>query len=116
MAEQFTESAEISMVKVPSIEAEVTVRPAEDGGRGFAAGANLEIAKTGTSNRWSVRVLDALSSRKSHHIEPGDDAFVVFLLIDSPRISYDALTPGTRFDIIDAGQVVGSGIVQARVD
>jgi len=105
------------MVKIPSIEADIKMRPMDDGGRtSFAAGSTLKLATQSTSAPVDVRVLDALSGRKAHNVGPGDDAFVVFLLVNHPGTDYSAFRSGTRFDIVDGGDVVGTGTVQARVD
>lgn len=101
------------MVKIPSIEADIKMLP--EGSFTFTAGSNLKIA-TPSNQAVEVRVLDAFSSRKTHTIEAGDDAFVVFLLVDYPTVSYEGLKAGARFDIVDGGNVIGGGIVQARVE
>jgi len=106
------------MVKIPSIEADIKMRPMDDGGgtSSFSAGSTLKLATPSTSAPVDVRVLDALSGRKAHNVGPGDDAFVVFLLVNHPGTDYSAFRSGTRFDIVDGGDVVGTGTVQARVD
>ena len=106
------------MAKIPSIEADIKMKAAADGGPDttFAAGSSLMIAVASTTMLLEVRVLDALSGRKSHNVGAGDSAFVVFLLINHPTVSYDGLRAGARFEIVSGGQTVGAGVVQARVD
>ena len=101
------------MLKVPSIEADVKMA---EGAKPFSAGHVLNLASASSGSRLPVRVLDALSSRKSHQIDPGDDAYVVFLLIDHPAVSYHELKNGASFNIVEGDVVVGTGVVHARVD
>lgn len=90
----------------------------EEGGAmtGFSAGYTTFLRVPPSETMLGVRVLDALSSRKSHQVEPGDDAYVIFLLIHHPNTPYDALRTGTRFEIVENDTVVGTGTVHARVD
>jgi hypothetical protein len=106
------------MVKIPSIEADIKMiaRDAAKRSISFTAGSNLKLSIPASPAILDVRVLDAFTSRKAHTVEAGDEAFVVFLLVDYPTVSYQELKTGARFEIIDNADVVGSGIVQARVE
>ena len=90
----------------------------EDGGStgSFSAGSTLKLTTSATPAPVDARVLDALSGKKARQVGPGDDAFVVFLLVNHPAVDYSALRSGAKFDIMDGGDVIGTGTVQARVD
>jgi len=106
------------MGKIPSIEADVKMKTIDDGGGAlsFSAGSTLTLATKSTPAPVEVRVLAALSGKKSHSVGPGDDAFVVFLCVKHPAVDYSSLRSGARFEIVDSGNVIGSGTIQARVD
>ena len=104
------------MVKVPSIEADIRMKSVDGVVITLSAGYATHLVVPPSSERLEVKVLDALSVRKSHEVHPGDDAFVVFLLTGFPETSYQALRTGCEFHIVDGDRVVGAGVVQARVD
>jgi hypothetical protein len=102
------------MAKVPSIDTEIKI-DAEAHSR-LTAGSDASLQIAGAANPVPVRVLDAFNAAKQHQVAAGDEAFVVFLLIDHPKVSYESVTRGVAFDVLDNGRKVGSGKVLSRVD
>ena len=104
------------MSKFPSIDAEVKINADAGSAVRLVAGSDASITIAGTQGSLPVRVLDAFNSSKEHYAANGDDAFVVFLMIGHPDVSYEAVVRNASFAIVIGDRVVGSGKVLSRVE
>lgn len=119
-------------VAIPVVEAEVTLLPAEAGGRCWP----LDLSHRDTFYRPHLvvgdpgqrhAILDSSGVSTEEYLgvqfvpaaielAPGERSTVRMQLIFYPGCTYDRLTPGTTFTLREGGRVVGHGKVLQRDD